>query len=98
MLSTVRVAFLGGEQLVLNKVAAGRPKDIADLALLSEIGLRPPRKRRRRQGGPHGHHCSIWKRRWEPNAFNASTVDPGALAKTAPPAAARAVLAKSDPL
>lgn len=47
VLGTVRVAFLGGEQLVLNKVAAGRPKDIADLALLSEIGLRPPRKRRR---------------------------------------------------
>jgi hypothetical protein len=35
-LGPVPVAFLGREALVKNKTASGRPKDLADLALLNE--------------------------------------------------------------
>jgi hypothetical protein len=45
-LGSVSVAFLGVKQLVANKVAAGRPKDLADLALLSEVGVRLPARRK----------------------------------------------------
>jgi hypothetical protein len=38
------VPFLGPRELVKNKVAAGRPKDLADVALLEEIA---PRRSRR---------------------------------------------------
>jgi hypothetical protein len=47
-LGTVRVSYLGGPQLVANKTAAGRPKDLLDLALLAEVGLRAARDARSR--------------------------------------------------
>jgi hypothetical protein len=47
MLGTVRVSYLGARELIANKAAAGRPKDLADLALLAESGLRAPGKRGR---------------------------------------------------
>jgi hypothetical protein len=40
------VGVLGARELVVNKRASGRPKDLADLALLEEAGV--PRARRRR--------------------------------------------------
>jgi hypothetical protein len=44
-LGRLAVPFLGRRELVKNKSAAGRPKDLADIALLDEI-VRPPRSRR----------------------------------------------------
>lgn len=45
----LRVPFLGRATLERNKRAAGRPKDLADLALLAEVGGAPtPKKGRRR--------------------------------------------------
>jgi hypothetical protein len=38
------VPFLGPRELMKNKLAAGRPKDLADIALLDEV--RPRRRRR----------------------------------------------------
>lgn len=38
------VPFLGPRELVKNKVAAGRPKDLADIALLEEITARRSRR------------------------------------------------------
>jgi hypothetical protein len=32
----LRLPFLGREELLKNKAAAGRPKDLADIALLAE--------------------------------------------------------------
>jgi hypothetical protein len=43
------VGFLGRREFVANKRAAGRPKDLLDLALLAEA--RPRRRRRRRSPG-----------------------------------------------
>ncbi len=36
-LGTLEVPFLGKRELIQNKTAAGRPKDLADLALLAEV-------------------------------------------------------------
>jgi hypothetical protein len=44
-LGTGKVAFLGRKELLKNKLASGRPKDLADIALLAEAG--PVRRRRR---------------------------------------------------
>jgi len=44
----VVVPFLGPRELVKNKAAAGRPKDLADIALLEEV-RRPSRLNRRRR-------------------------------------------------
>jgi len=41
------VSFLGRRQLVANKRAAGRPKDLADLALLKEVPALPGSTRKR---------------------------------------------------
>lgn len=38
------VPFLGPRELLKNKAAAGRPKDLADLALLAEVAPRRPRR------------------------------------------------------
>lgn len=40
----VFVPFLGPRELQKNKRAAGRPKDLADLALLAEVTRRRPRR------------------------------------------------------
>jgi predicted nucleotidyltransferase len=44
-LGGVPVAFLGRSQLIRHKKAAGRPKDLADVALLAEGEKRRPRRR-----------------------------------------------------
>src|SRR5678816_450162 len=46
------VPVLGLSELRANKLASGRPKDLADVALLEELGLarRPVRAKRRRAG------------------------------------------------
>lgn len=44
-LGRMRVAFLGRDQLIKNKIAAGRPKDIADIALLNEGHTKKKQKR-----------------------------------------------------
>lgn len=47
--TTGPIGALGVEQLRANKRAAGRPKDLLDLALLDEMALATPRKRRARR-------------------------------------------------
>lgn len=44
-LGRMRVAFLGRDELVKNKLAAGRPKDLADIALLNEGRAKKGKKR-----------------------------------------------------
>jgi predicted nucleotidyltransferase len=46
VLDGIRVAFLGRSDLIRNKRAAGRPKDLLDVALLEEV---VPRKRKRKR-------------------------------------------------
>jgi hypothetical protein len=49
-LGPIEVPFLGPRELVINKAASGRPKDLLDLALLEEVQALP-RRRPARQGG-----------------------------------------------
>lgn len=44
-LGGVRVAFIGRADLIANKRAAGRPKDLMDIALLEEAAGSPPARR-----------------------------------------------------
>jgi hypothetical protein len=58
------IPVLGLDDLRANKRAAGRPKDMLDLALLDELALaKPSRRRRTRTGG---------KPKSEPNAKDRS--------------------------
>jgi hypothetical protein len=45
------VGFLGRREFIANKKAAGRPKDLLDVALLAEAGGRSPARRARGGGG-----------------------------------------------
>jgi hypothetical protein len=48
-LGNVRVAFIGRTELLRNKRAAGRPKDLLDLELLRKSPSRQPSRRKRRK-------------------------------------------------
>jgi hypothetical protein len=50
----LRIAFIGRDELVKNTAASGRAKDLADLALLEEVGQRAQsmKKRRRARSKP----------------------------------------------